>query len=719
MMRRSTLGDGELVKTLQPTMLRVNAWGGVGNRAHSHDSDFSKFDAEPWEGPLPPPPERYAIDCSVLSDAMEKLIVDAGASGLQFHQARSVNPNLKTEIARSLHLKVRLFGDAAIPKANTALIKGTVVERAINLAPEYGVGLSFGLLHLYHLLHPSDLHVDYDKLAILRGLMPLFGDIKGLVEVLSRGDRCARKALRVWIIARGTMMFTETVDLVGGRAADAQMLDAEGLEASSARPLRHGMAMDVVLEAAKALGLYARWTCLVDLCAAPRASNLPYDVALQGAKLMRKLEIDAMPEPCAPPVCFAFDDGLEAHILRLADRDAALVVVDTEASEALVALGRAYMATASRHDQVFDKFVADDDEKAARAATAAKAKAVREATAAAAKAAREATAAAAKAVREAKKAVRDAEAAAKKAAREAKASVKYYCSVCEHAYETTSDANPLWTLARHSCPQCGALQYPEIEIDDISLPTAEARAPDDASTLSHAQGDGASPPRPRRGQRRRRRRRVLLRADAPRKRSAPDDDASTMSHAQGAALLELFDHVRSCPGRHQSAAHARVCAGAKFVMLHARDCDAAPGTCGVEWCGAVKGLLSCVVRGQQGDKCVVCAEPSEAMDVGDASPPTVSPDAMDVDDASPPRASSDAPMADAAGGAAGAGAAAAQSTDRAFEAPTAVPSPVRASPSRAARRRRGASRTSRCRKRRDGLPRDFCFASAAAAGDAA
>ncbi|EGB01927.1 hypothetical protein AURANDRAFT_69358 [Aureococcus anophagefferens] len=296
-------------------------------------------------------------------------------------------------------------------------------------------------------------------------------------------------------------------------------------------------------------------------------------------------------------------------------------------------------------------------------------------------------------------------------------SVKYYCSVCEHAYETTSDANPLWTLARHSCPQCGALQYPEIEIDDISLPTAEARAPDDASTLSHAQGDGArSPPRPAAlgraaaaddGE-------VLLRADAPRKRSAPDDDASTMSHAQGAALLELFDHVRSCPGRHQSAAHARVCAGAKFVMLHARDCDAAPGTCGVEWCGAVKGLLSRVVCGQQGDKCVVCAEPSEAMDVGDASPPTVSPDAMDVDDASPPRASSDAPMADAPPAEPRVGAAAPsppQSTDRAFEAPTAVPSPVRASPSRggAPSSRRLADITMSENVEMD-FPRDFCFA---------
>ncbi|KAH8048815.1 hypothetical protein JL722_12276 [Aureococcus anophagefferens] len=43
-----------------------------------------------------------------------------------------------------------------------------------------------------------------------------------------------------------------------------------------------------------------------------------------------------------------------------------------------------------------------------------------------------------------------------------------------------------------------------------------------------------------------------------------------------------------CPGRHQSAVHARVCSNAKFIMLHARDCDAAPGTCDVEWCGAVK-----------------------------------------------------------------------------------------------------------------------------------
>ena len=456
MMQRSTQGNGVLVKTLQPTMLRVNKWGGVGKR----DFDYSHFDAEPWEGPLPPPPPRYSINASVLSDAMEKLIVDAGASGLHFWQARSVNPNINTDIARSLHLKVRLFGEAGIPKANTALIKGTVVERAIILAPEYGVGLSFGLLHLYHLLHPSDLHVDYDKLAILRGLMPLFGDVKGLVEVLSRGDRCARKALRVWIIARGTMMFTETIDLVGGRAADAQMLDAEGLEASSARSLRHGMAMDVILEAAKALGRYARWTFLIDWFAAPRASNLPYDVALQGAKLMRKLEIDAMPEPCAPLVCFAFDDALEARIVRLADRDAALVLVDTEASSQLVALARAYMATASRHvalelisgaqtlrrrraiaaaalkatpgisdeelarlqDQVLDKFVADDDEKAARAAAARDAKAAkkaeREAMAAAAKAAREATAAK-------KKAERDATAAKKKFERDATANFDF------------------------------------------------------------------------------------------------------------------------------------------------------------------------------------------------------------------------------------------------------------------------------------------------------
>jgi len=103
---------------------------------------------------------------------------------------------------------------------------------------------------------------------------------------------------------------------------------------------------------------------------------------------------------------------------------------------------------------------------------------------------------------------------------------------------------------------------------------------------------------------------VLLRADAPRKRGGGGDDASTVSHAQGAALLELFGHARSCPGRHQSAVHARVCSNAKFIMLHARDCDAAPGTCDVEWCGAVKKLLKHVVRCQQGDKCVVCAAPA-------------------------------------------------------------------------------------------------------------
>jgi len=79
-----------------------------------------------------------------------------------------------------------------------------------------------------------------------------------------------------------------------------------------------------------------------------------------------------------------------------------------------------------------------------------------------------------------------------------------------------------------------------------------------------------------------------------------------VSPSQGAALLELFRHARSCPGRHQSARHARVCASAKFVMLHARDCNPSDGPCPVEWCGAVKKLLRHVVRCQQGAHCVVC-----------------------------------------------------------------------------------------------------------------
>ena len=199
--------------------------------------------------------------------------------------------------------------------------------------------------------------------------------------------------------------------------------------------------------------------------------------------------------------------------------------------------------------------------------------------------------------------------------------VEYHCSVCSHAYETTSGANPWWTLARHSCPECDALQYPWI---DISLPTNQITHPPPAEADDGAAPrDGArSPPRPAAagraaaaddGE-------VLLRADAPRKRGAGADDASTVSHAQGAALLELFGHARSCPGRHQSAVHARVCSNAKFIMLHARDCDAAPGTCDVEWCGAVKKLLKHVVRCQQGDKCVVCAAPASTS----VSPPPAS-----------------------------------------------------------------------------------------------
>ena len=134
--------------------------------------------------------------------------------------------------------------------------------------------------------------------------------------------------------------------------------------------------------------------------------------------------------------------------------------------------------------------------------------------------------------------------------------VEYHCSVCSHAYETTSGANPWWTLARHACPECDALQYPWI---DISLPTNQITHPPPAEADDGAAPrDGARPPpRPAAagraaaaddGE-------VLLRADAPRKRGGGGDDASTVSHAQGAALLELFGHARSCPGRHQSAVH--------------------------------------------------------------------------------------------------------------------------------------------------------------------
>ncbi|KAH8085489.1 hypothetical protein JL720_7474 [Aureococcus anophagefferens] len=132
---------------------------------------------------------------------------------------------------------------------------------------------------------------------------------------------------------------------------------------------------------------------------------------------------------------------------------------------------------------------------------------------------------------------------------------------------------------------CSITHPPPAEADDGAAPRDGAR----------------SPPRPAAAARRRRRRRGAPPRRA-RKRGGGGDDASTVSHAQGAALLELFGHARSCPGRHQSAVHARVCSNAKFIMLHARDCDAAPGTCDVEWCGAVKKLLKHVVRCQQGDK---------------------------------------------------------------------------------------------------------------------
>mmetsp|Transcript_23482 Transcript_23482/g.48876 ORF Transcript_23482/g.48876 Transcript_23482/m.48876 type:complete len:788 (+) Transcript_23482:160-2523(+) len=201
--------------------------------------------------------------------------------------------------------------------------------------------------------------------------------------------------------------------------------------------------------------------------------------------------------------------------------------------------------------------------------------------------------------------------------------VEYLCAECDELYTTTTTANPWWVVVREECPKCHKLQIPRI---DINLPTNAInyhpalvahendednegghhhlvfKGPIDDSNKGMSLGVGV--------------------ADGE-DESESDSDSDTgedfgegykgptFTTDEASRLAKLFQHARTCPGRHKNPRHMEVCQSVKFMMLHIRDCAGTVLTnpdepCPFPWCRKAKHLVYHVASCDHPESCEIC-----------------------------------------------------------------------------------------------------------------